>query len=240
MLGHATAVRRSHVPEIPSDRARRDLQPELQEQFIRDPLLAPGRVRSCPGRPESAGPTGTSTAGRRLFGIMRTRYSPAKTSHRFVLHDRDGIYAAGVDLAIASMGRRVLKTPVRAPQANAFCQRLIGTMRRECLDWLIPLTRTTSPTRSAGMGDSLVRGETVSPSFRSGSSAIRSSSQLFRPFLRMTPWKRALARLALLCFLRSLVRAATCEISVTGHLRLDLQRWESLQSSCCPEGSVIA
>jgi putative transposase len=62
-----------------------------------------------------------------------------ETSHRFVLHDRDGIYAAGVDRAIASMGRRVLKTPVRTPQANAFCERLIGTMRRECLDWLIPL-----------------------------------------------------------------------------------------------------
>jgi putative transposase len=37
------------------------------------------------------------------------------------------------------MGRRVLKTPVRTPQANAFCERLIGTIRRECLDWLIPL-----------------------------------------------------------------------------------------------------
>jgi len=69
---------------------------------------------------------------------FRTVITP-ETSHRFVLHDRDGIYAAGVDLAIASMGRRVLKTPVRAPQANAFCERLIGTMRRECLDWLIPL-----------------------------------------------------------------------------------------------------
>ena len=34
---------------------------------------------------------------------------------------------------------RVLKTPVRTPQANAFCERLIGTIRRECLDWLIPL-----------------------------------------------------------------------------------------------------
>jgi hypothetical protein len=33
----------------------------------------------------------------------------------------------------------VLKTPVRTPQANAFCERLIGTVRRECLDWLIPL-----------------------------------------------------------------------------------------------------
>ena len=44
-----------------------------------------------------------------------------------------------VDQAIASMGPHVLKTPARTPQANAFCERLIGTMRRECLDWLIPL-----------------------------------------------------------------------------------------------------
>ena len=36
------------------------------------------------------------------------------------------------------MGRHVLKTPVRMPQANAFCERLSGTMRREYLDWLIP------------------------------------------------------------------------------------------------------
>ena len=40
--------------------------------------------------------------------------------HRFVLHDRDSIYSADVDRAIASMGRHVLKTPVRTPQANAF------------------------------------------------------------------------------------------------------------------------
>jgi hypothetical protein len=62
-----------------------------------------------------------------------------ETAHRFVLHDRDSIFAATVDRAIASMGRHVLKTPVRTPQANAFCERLIGTMRRECLDWLIPI-----------------------------------------------------------------------------------------------------
>ena len=61
-----------------------------------------------------------------------------ETTHRFLIHDRDAIYAPCVDCAIRSMGLRVLKTPVRTPQANAFCERLIGTIRRECLDWLIP------------------------------------------------------------------------------------------------------
>ena len=61
-----------------------------------------------------------------------------ETAHRFLIHDRDAIYAPAVDRAIRSMGLRILKTPVRTPQANAFCERLIGTIRRECLAWLIP------------------------------------------------------------------------------------------------------
>ena len=62
-----------------------------------------------------------------------------ETMHCFLIHDRDAIYAPAVDRAIRWMGLRVLKTPVRTPQANAFCERVIGTIRRECLDWLIPL-----------------------------------------------------------------------------------------------------
>jgi transposase InsO family protein len=38
------------------------------------------------------------------------------------------------------MGLTVLRTPIQAPQANASCERLVGTIRRECLDFLIPLT----------------------------------------------------------------------------------------------------
>ena len=60
-------------------------------------------------------------------------------SYRFVLHDRDSIDSSELDSALAAMGLRILKTPFQAPQANAFCERLIGTMRRECLDFLIPL-----------------------------------------------------------------------------------------------------
>jgi transposase InsO family protein len=59
-------------------------------------------------------------------------------AHRFVIHDRDTIYSEGVDRTLEAMGRTVLKTPVRAPQVNAFCERGIGTIRRECLDFMIP------------------------------------------------------------------------------------------------------
>jgi hypothetical protein len=53
-----------------------------------------------------------------------------ESAHRFIVHDHDSIYSAGVDLALGTVGLRVLKTPIVAPQANAFCERLIGTVRR--------------------------------------------------------------------------------------------------------------
>ena len=59
--------------------------------------------------------------------------------YRFLIHDRDGIYSSELDSALKSMGLGILKTPFQAPQANAFCERLVGSIRRECLDFLIPL-----------------------------------------------------------------------------------------------------
>ena len=59
--------------------------------------------------------------------------------YRYIIHDRDAIFSSDLDTALKGFGVRVLKTPVRAPKANAFCERLIGTIRRECLDFLIPL-----------------------------------------------------------------------------------------------------
>ena len=58
--------------------------------------------------------------------------------YRFLIHDRDSIFSKNFDKAVTAMGVRILKTPVRAPKANAFCERLVGTIRRECLDFLIP------------------------------------------------------------------------------------------------------
>ncbi len=52
----------------------------------------------------------------------------------------DSIFSARLDNELQGFGVCVLKTPVRAPKANAYCERLVGTLRRECLDFLIPLT----------------------------------------------------------------------------------------------------
>jgi putative transposase len=65
---------------------------------------------------------------------------PSDHTYRFILHDRDAIFSPGFDASLAYLGLEVIETPVRSPQANALCERLIGTLRRECLDWIIPLT----------------------------------------------------------------------------------------------------
>jgi transposase InsO family protein len=59
-------------------------------------------------------------------------------NHR--LHDRDSIFANHLDESISRLGIKVLKSPPRSPMADAICERVIGTIRRECLDWLIPLS----------------------------------------------------------------------------------------------------
>jgi putative transposase len=64
---------------------------------------------------------------------------PGDQPQRFLIHDRDSIYSSAVDGAVRAMGLKVLRTPVHCPQANAFCERLIATIRRECLDWVILL-----------------------------------------------------------------------------------------------------
>ena len=67
---------------------------------------------------------------------------PSDYGYRFLLHDRDSIFSQQFDQSVHNLGLRVVKTPPQSPQANALCERLIGTLRRECLDFLIPLTES--------------------------------------------------------------------------------------------------
>ena len=54
--------------------------------------------------------------------------------------DRDSIYSKELDTSLKALGLIVLKTPYKSPQANSFCERLIGTARRECLDFMVPIS----------------------------------------------------------------------------------------------------
>jgi len=56
---------------------------------------------------------------------------------RFLIHDRDSKFTAAFDEVFRTEGIRAIKTPVRAPNANAFTERWIGSARRECLDRLL-------------------------------------------------------------------------------------------------------
>ena len=60
--------------------------------------------------------------------------------YRFIIHDRDAIFSPQVDRTLNNMGLHVLKTPVRTPTANAYAERVIGTIRRECTDFLLVLS----------------------------------------------------------------------------------------------------
>jgi transposase InsO family protein len=87
----------------------------------------------------TANPTGAWVAqqARNLLMMLDDRERPL----RLLIHDRDLKFSGGCDLVFQSEGIAVIRTPVRAPNANAYAERWIGSVRRECLDRLLIFSR---------------------------------------------------------------------------------------------------
>jgi len=87
----------------------------------------------------TANPTGewATQQARNIIETVVERTQPL----RFLIHDRDSKFTAAFDEVFRSDGIRTIRTPVRAPRANAFIERWIGTVRRECLDRMLILNR---------------------------------------------------------------------------------------------------
>jgi putative transposase len=60
---------------------------------------------------------------------------------RFLIHDRDAKFPRAFDALLESENIKVIRTPVRAPNANAHMERWVGTVRRECLDRMLIVDR---------------------------------------------------------------------------------------------------
>jgi putative transposase len=84
-------------------------------------------------------PTGAWVTQQARQFTWTVREQPSR--FRFLIRDRDSKYTRDFDTIFASEGIEIIKTPVRSPQANAIAERFVGTVRRECLDWLLIVNR---------------------------------------------------------------------------------------------------
>jgi len=64
---------------------------------------------------------------------------PFDTAPRFLIRDRDGIYGQKVINTLCALGVKQIVTSRRSPWQNGYCERIIGSIRRECLDHIIGL-----------------------------------------------------------------------------------------------------
>jgi putative transposase len=91
-------------------------------------------LAGCTANPDGAW---TAQQARQLTWSLSERPTPI----RFLIHDRDNKFSRTFDDIFRSEGIEIIRAPFRAPKANAFAERWVGTIRRDCLDWILIVSR---------------------------------------------------------------------------------------------------
>jgi transposase InsO family protein len=91
----------------------------------------------CAGTTPNPDGAWTTQRARELAMVLGTRLEEM----RFLIRDRGGNFTEQFDAVFEDCGLQVLKSPPQAPRANAICERLIGTLRREVLDHVLILSQ---------------------------------------------------------------------------------------------------
>jgi transposase InsO family protein len=134
----------------------------------------------------TARPTGAWVVqqARNLSFELSERTQPVK----FLIRDRDAKFTASFDEVFRAQGVRIVRTPVKAPRANAFAERFVATVRRECLtvcsSSVVAISKpssmgtstTTTPTGLIGRSVSYHLGRSAQPRRNRGMSTPQDSS----------------------------------------------------------------
>src|SRR3954452_9618752 len=151
---HAAGAQKSHSPHLVFPSSESPKCRTSVELSLFDRLLRQGRedaIKNCEVRTSLWTVTFSEHCSRRFIHFNVTEHPtadwtlqqlrealPGDQDYEFLSHDRHKTFSSGLDEDVERCCLQVLRRPVRMPTANAHCERLIGTIRRECLDYVIP------------------------------------------------------------------------------------------------------
>jgi 2,5-diketo-D-gluconate reductase A len=127
-----------NIPVIPKSEGARRGSPDRPIMRVLGWQRSRHTTSGSPSSPSDSTPTRPATWTSRAASVADLhgprRQQPA---FRFLIRDRDSKFTAAFDAVFTAIETRIVKTPVRAPRANAIAERFVGTIRRELLDRLL-------------------------------------------------------------------------------------------------------